>query len=982
MIITKDNVLKFYEESDFFEKTSNMSYRKKINSDKLNFNYSKMEDIYLEEGYLIISIDKRLQMFLTLNDRYEKGISPINRIKNKNLTEEESLNINKQINKDMKDEEIREIEDKNLLFIDKNRLLISPIYIKLIFLEENSEFLVPLGFFDITENKKDLNDHDFRKGKFKLKINIKDGKLIFNEFALSILKKESSDSLFHSLEYLSNSNTNGFNTIDLLEKIYSEIEKNIRQDDLIEIVMPNLEKDPALVYFNQNYEQNNLDEYEPLKLSNSELLTDILTSNIKDIEKPIFYGSQTSINKLSKGQFKVLKSDTNILSVFGAPGTGKTNLFSSIIANQITERAISLIFDNKDYNSLILISSTSNKAIENVIENLDNSNNDDIYFMAGNLKNRKKSSEKVLSFISNFEKETFLQENLDDSIDKIKLLKNNIDTYIEEFTKAKSIIEKYNIKSYKIFEGFLNNLFDEKLKKENERILIYVQKIIDDDITPLIGDISLREILDFFNTKDWRRIQKTTKRIENLPLFFDILGARKIILSKLSIDNIKFDFRESDLFIDYSNALDLIFRNKEKYERSLKEEIEIKSKIDLFKLQKINKEIVLDYFKYKTIDEFVRNKLYIENFNLFLLSKRFLKLIALKNKYKTIEALEVLASNDFYNILDKEELLKRISLVYPVITSTIAGFKYLFRNFNKDIYFNKVLFDEAAMIKTSSALEIISKSEKTVIVGDPKQLPPIFNMQKIFNDYLKEKTSSFGRNFFNKYSLTNVSLFHLASQIDSNYFSNKGSAIVLDEHRRCQEDIAKMFLEVSSYEGIHIETKIKDIKNIHPFNSRMVLIDTTDKSSKNYINNSEINAISNIINIFKNSTTIEISKDVCLITPFVNQETELIRLFSKELNHTNENKKIGTVHKFQGSEFKIVIFSSVISSQKDSLSFINNGPYMINVAISRAKELFIMVSDKSKIEEDISSRNYIGRAIKYILNNGLVLNNEDLKKLH
>jgi len=52
---------------------------------------------------------------------------------------------------------------------------------------------------------------------------------------------------------------------------------------------------------------------------------------------------------------------------------------------------------------------------------------------------------------------------------------------------------------------------------------------------------------------------------------------------------------------------------------------------------------------------------------------------------------------------------------------------------------------------------------------------------------------------------------------------------------------------------------------------------------------------------------------------------------------------VGTVHGLQGDERLIVIFSSVYGENDRSVGkFYDNGPNMLNVAVSRAKDAFIV----------------------------------------
>lgn len=60
---------------------------------------------------------------------------------------------------------------------------------------------------------------------------------------------------------------------------------------------------------------------------------------------------------------------------------------------------------------------------------------------------------------------------------------------------------------------------------------------------------------------------------------------------------------------------------------------------------------------------------------------------------------------------------------------------------------------------------------------------------------------------------------------------------------------------------------------------------------------------------------------------------------------------IGTVYTFQGGQKSAIIFSTRQCQATDSLWFVNRRPNLLNVAVSRARELFILVENLARIYE-------------------------------
>jgi len=99
----------------------------------------------------------------------------------------------------------------------------------------------------------------------------------------------------------------------------------------------------------------------------------------------------------------------------------------------------------------------------------------------------------------------------------------------------------------------------------------------------------------------------------------------------------------------------------------------------------------------------------------------------------------------------------------------------------------------------------------------------------------------------------------------------------------------------------------------------------------------------------------DLTQDVGIITPYSNQKNELIKKYGERLSH-KKSMKIGSVHQFQGVGFEVIIYSPVIFKPSDSDFFQNNKPNILNVAVSRAKQQFIVVGNYHKL---VSSGGYL-----------------------
>ena len=92
------------------------------------------------------------------------------------------------------------------------------------------------------------------------------------------------------------------------------------------------------------------------------------------------------------------------------------------------------------------------------------------------------------------------------------------------------------------------------------------------------------------------------------------------------------------------------------------------------------------------------------------------------------------------------------------------------------------------------------------------------------------------------------------------------------------------------------------------------------------------------------------SQDVAVITPFRKQAD----LLERQLNEAGlDFVKVGTIHTFQGDEKqKIIVSSAVTKNTKPStFNWLKNNQELINVAVTRARENLVLVTDMRQLHE-------------------------------
>lgn len=562
----------------------------------------------------------------------------------------------------------------------------------------------------------------------------------------------------------------------------------------------------------------------------------------------------------------------------------------------------------------------------------------------------------------------------------------------ENFTEQQNLLSQYDINT--------NNALSEQIKYQeylsiknqnsnisnlsNEELLSIrrdLSKSFIDDMTQVFVAIeSVNFLIDLLTSKKKKlSVDFASKNKEWLLKFgFDWMEIKHktfkdtlSIIEKMTNDSQSlYQLNVSSFFIDGENPIEKIkdflatFEDKKLYDGKLSELTILET--TLFSAKEA-------YRKYENFGELHRTKAVRTNRKLYTLSKQLLEQEGIKNKSDLTNALSLWyeastsfglkqkVATDAIRNIGVKRYYELISLAYPIHTSSIDASINLFRPFFRDGFdalrgfkpINLLFSDESGMSLVHKAYPVIFQSEQVIAVGDPKQLPPVVPIDQNTGIHFENEYYSCEEDK-GLYSPFRSSLYHRAAKCESGHYSDIGDGVILDEHRRCQKDIANLFVDIASYDGVLVKTsqlpqdRQERLNKIGGKNLLFYDVAGMDGKLKN-TNIDEMYAIKNIINKLQDCGY-DIKSEIGIITPFASQESLLIEHLGEVLGHSNGNAKIGTIHKFQGVEFNVILFSPVIFKDTHSTNFLNSSPNLLNVAISRAKDLFVVVGNANKIK--------------------------------
>ncbi len=265
----------------------------------------------------------------------------------------------------------------------------------------------------------------------------------------------------------------------------------------------------------------------------------------------------------------------------------------------------------------------------------------------------------------------------------------------------------------------------------------------------------------------------------------------------------------------------------------------------------------------------------------------------------------------------QEEILKNGKIV--VGATILKGAMSVLNRFE----FDTVFLDEASNTCISTALIALEKAKKAVIVGDPYQLPPVYEI-----------------------TVPNSQVFSAFNYLYNLYHD----ALWLRKHYRCNPDIidfsarevyGKLEIDKRCHESRipRVETTIPEVGDP----SKAVLFLDCDGEEKK-IGASKVNEVeAEIAFQICDELSSEIGEEeIGVITPYVKQK----ELISSTLRDLGINCEVSTVHSYQGREKEVVLYS--ITATKNL--YFASEKRLFNVALTRAKCKFIAIGNARALE--------------------------------
>ncbi len=283
-------------------------------------------------------------------------------------------------------------------------------------------------------------------------------------------------------------------------------------------------------------------------------------------------------------------------------------------------------------------------------------------------------------------------------------------------------------------------------------------------------------------------------------------------------------------------------------------------------------------------------------------------------------------------------------------------------------YYDLVVFDEASQCDIASALPLLYRAKRAVIIGDPQQLSHISRIKPHQDQQYLERNDLLDD--YIQWAYSSSSLFEMARS-----YADGEDIVDLRDHHRSHADIIN-FSNKYFYEGrLRVATRYDRLKALVN-NERIetsvrwynIKGQTVRPNGGSYENRKEADAV--IKTLTRLLLELKYPGSIGVVSPFRRQANLIRELWAQDdalQRPLDEADCISdTVHSFQGDERDIMIFSPVISggAPDGALTFLKRNRNLFNVAITRARALFVVVGDKESLRN--SGVTYLEKFADYV----------------
>lgn len=286
----------------------------------------------------------------------------------------------------------------------------------------------------------------------------------------------------------------------------------------------------------------------------------------------------------------------------------------------------------------------------------------------------------------------------------------------------------------------------------------------------------------------------------------------------------------------------------------------------------------------------------------------------------------------------------RYMLPVNAITSLSARRRLPF----KEAVYDLLIIDEASQCDIASMIPLLLRAKRVAVIGDKQQLNHICLLSK-----QTDLSLILSNEIEARWSYRGSSIYDLAESM-----TESEHIVQLRDHHRSFLDIIQFSNQEFYDNTLRIATDYSRLKS--PNNGTPILgmqwMDVKGQTIRPETGGAyNIKEAEGVIRILRRlAMELDFEGSIGVTTPFHLQAEMISKALEQDSelrNHLELHNQIliDTVHKFQGDERDVIVFSPVVSNgtKSQSLMFLKSTGNLFNVAITRARALLVTVGDKN-----------------------------------
>ncbi len=273
--------------------------------------------------------------------------------------------------------------------------------------------------------------------------------------------------------------------------------------------------------------------------------------------------------------------------------------------------------------------------------------------------------------------------------------------------------------------------------------------------------------------------------------------------------------------------------------------------------------------------------------------------------------------------------------------------------------FDLAIIDEAAQCDVPSALPILARARRAVVIGDPHQLAHVSTLSPQAEAEAAQG-SGLGGDVAEAWSYRRRSLYDVAIRA----LPAGEEPLFLEEHYRSHGDIIGLANRLFYRGRLVVRTDPRTL--VRPAGASAALaelgidrairwVQVTGRAVRpaggSAYNRDEAVGVAELVRELVAADWQPCRPTVGVVTPFRKQRDLIHRLLVDSLPATvldAHRVSVDTAHGFQGDERDVMVFSPVVSKDcpASTLRFLQETPNLLNVAMTRARSLLFIVGDR------------------------------------